>query len=173
MARKPPTADFVEFTDEGSNYNGQDITLHGCEVFCVITQLSRSRPGEVDKLILLWFMQICASGCDGKKRNIFENLFSSYPHAKRMETKELQSGLGRVAQLERQPRHQKVAGSVPGQDTYLGHGFNRGVRACTRSNRSMFLSPFSLPLSFSKSINISLGEDIKKRSPVSVKSFVE
>ena len=69
---------------KGSNYNWQDITLHGCEVFCVITQLSESRPGEVVKFILLQFIQICASGCDRKKGNILENFFSSCPNVKKM-----------------------------------------------------------------------------------------
>ena len=60
------------------------------------------------------------------------------------------------------PIHQKVAGSIPSQSTYLGCGFNPQLGAVQEETSrcfSLFLPP---PPSLSlKSVNISLGEDLK------------
>ena len=64
--------------------------------------------------------------------------------------------------LENCPEHQKVAGSTPGQDTYLGSIPSQGMLTCKGGNWSMFLS-LSLPLS-PKSINIILGENLKNKN---------
>ena len=74
--------------------------------------------------------------------------------------------------LEHHPIHQKVAGSIPGQGTYLGCGFDlRSGRVWEATDRcfsitSTFLSlclslSFSLPLSL-KSISMSSDEKFLK-----------
>ena len=47
--------------------------------------------------------------------------------------------------------HQKVAGSIPDQGTYLGHGVDPPVRAHTGGNQSVFPSHINISLSLSLS----------------------
>ena len=49
---------------------------------------------------------------------------TGYPHGKIKKT----APAGRLSWLEHHPLHQKVAGLIPGQGTYLGFGFNSQMR---------------------------------------------
>ena len=51
--------------------------------------------------------------------------------------------------LERCPVHQKVAGLIPSQGTYLGCGFDHWPGHITGGNQSLFLSHIDVFLSFS------------------------
>lgn len=62
--------DYTEDTDECSDYNLQDIIVHGCVLFCVITQLPGCRSRQADKFICLGFMQICPISYDREEGNI-------------------------------------------------------------------------------------------------------
>ena len=71
--------------------------------------------------------------------------------------------------MEHHPIHQKVAGLIPHQGTYLGCGFDpwsghawEATDCFSLTFLSLSLFPPPLPLSL-KSINISLGEVKKKR----------
>ena len=61
--------------------------------------------------------------------------------------------------------HQKVAGSIPGQDTYIGYTFQSWLEYLGEATDQCFLthrclSSLPLPLSL-KLINIPSGEDLK------------
>ena len=64
---------------------------------------------------------------------------------------------GRVAQLVGAcPKHRKVVGSIPGQGTYLGCGFDPSVKVHAGGSQSMFLSHLSVSLCLSRSPFLSL-----------------
>ena len=73
---------------------------------------------------------------------------------------------GWLSWMEHCPVHQNVVGSIPGQGTYLGYGFNPWSGSIWEETDQLFhvlslalsLSLSPLPL-FLKSINISSGED--------------
>ena len=65
--------------------------------------------------------------------------------------------------LEHHPINRKVMGSIPSQSTCLGCGFNLSLSV------SLSLSPHHWPL---ESINISLGEDLKKKELQCYSEFV-
>ena len=79
--------------------------------------------------------------------------------------KELGSLAGWLSWLEHRPIHQRAVGSVPSQGTYLGCGFNPWQGTYKRQLTGFSLTSMSvcLSVSLSKSINISSGEDLKKR----------
>ena len=70
----------------------------------------------------------------------------------------------RLSWLEHHPVHQRVAGSIPSQGTYLRSGFGRDplltVRADAGGNQVMFLSHIDLCLFLSPSLSLQISDHV-------------